>query len=212
MVVFVRHGEAQDNDPQHKKVGGWSPAPLNHEGIQQAHQAGQLLAGLHPDSFHTSDIPRAHQTAQIVGKYIGHAPVSTSALRTWNSGSLAGKKYADAQDQVKYYLDHPNIPVPGGESIDAYLERFLGFIKPLVQDDKQHLIVGHSRGAGSLQGVASPVGGVGQQVDRAFMQNKPEIHPGGMLVIHPSWALQIHNLPKISGASKSRQGIMDRMS
>ena len=195
-----------------ERLRGWLPVPLTPEGVAQAHQAGKGLAGLHPASFTASDLPRAQQTARILEQYIGHQSTPHTGLRDWNTGALAGQKFTDIKDQLFHHIDNPDLAVHQGEPINHYLDRFLALVRPLVASPDLHIVVGHARGASILQGIASKVGGKGQHVDPAFLKVRPEVKPGGIMVIDPDWNVTIHNLPAPSERSKARQGILDHMS
>ncbi len=182
MLVYVRHGKTSLNLPGGKEsLRGWLPVPLTPEGRDQAKATGKDLKGITPATFSSSDLPRALETARIVGSQIGHLPSPDTDIRDWNTGSLAGQKFVDVKDQLMHLIDHPDEPAPGGESLNSYLNRFVPAMKRRIADPGVHLVVGHARGASILQGLASPVGGVGENIDRTFLKARPDVQPGEVL-------------------------------
>ena len=191
MLVYVRHGKTALNLGGSKEtLRGWLPVPLTPEGRQQAKDAGQQLKGIRPDTFTSSDLPRAMETAHLVGKAIGHAASPDTNIRDWNTGDLAGKKFTDVKDHLMHLVDHPDEPAPHGESLNSYLNRFVPAMKSRINDPGIHLVVGHARGASVLEGIASPVGGVGQDVDKAFVKARPTTQPGEILHVPANYDLK----------------------
>ena len=193
MLIYLRHGETKLNGTgDGERLRGWLPVPLTPKGVRQAHAAGKSL-GLKPDTFHTSDLPRALQTANIVGSHLGMTPHVNTNIRDWNTGSLAGTSVKEALPQLQHLIDHPDEPAPGGEPFQTYLNRFVPAMKALVASPGVHLVVGHARGGAILDGIASPVGGVGDQTDPAMVKEKPRVQPGGAMLINPQWQVKVKN-------------------
>ena len=71
MKIYVfRHGET-DWNAQHR-IQGRTDVPLNENGIRQANEMGQKLAGkIAPDYMVVSDLSRAGDTGRIIAGYIG---------------------------------------------------------------------------------------------------------------------------------------------
>ena len=66
MIIFLRHGQAENNTK--KILAGRSPGVnLTKVGIQQAEQSGKMLKSLNISTIYSSPIDRALQTAEIVG-------------------------------------------------------------------------------------------------------------------------------------------------
>ena len=191
MLIYLRHGKTGLNLGGGKEaLRGWLPVPLTSEGRTQAKRAGEALKGLHTDTFSTSDLPRAVETAQIVGKQMGTMPILDPSIRDWHTGNLAGQKYEDVKHVLHYYVDHPDEPVPGGESLNTYLVRFVPAMRRRIDDPGTHLVVGHARGTSILQGIASPVGGKGLDIDAAYLKKRPDVDPGTAIQITPDWTIQ----------------------
>lgn len=196
MLIYVRHGKTQA-DQTSATVGGWSSEPLDSKGKDQAYTLGRTIAGygLAPNefSFESSDIPRAAQTADIIGQHIGRGPDMNPSLRTWNTGQLIDTPYETALPIIKKLIAAPYQSAPGGESIGTFMDRFVPTIKEKVASPKIHLVVGHSRGAAVIEGLASKVGGVGEAVNKDFLMQRSSVKPGGIMLIQPDWSFKVEN-------------------
>ncbi len=77
-IYIVRHGHPkQGTGIAYDRVPG---PPLSEIGQEEARVAGLYLAHFKPDRIYTSPLDRAYQTAEIVGKAIGHNPLIEERL------------------------------------------------------------------------------------------------------------------------------------
>lgn len=207
MLIYLRHGKTGLNlGGTQEALRGWLPVPLTPEGRQQAQAAGEELKGMQPATFSTSDLKRAVETSAIVGKAIGKFALPDPAIRDWNTGHLAGQKFQDVKDVLHYYVDHPDEAVPGGEPLNEYLNRFVPAMKSRIHDSGVHLVTGHARGTSILQGIASPIGGKGLDIDAAYLKKRPDVQPGEIIQIPSSWDIskftRVNALSRLKEASK----------
>ncbi len=75
-------------------VGSWTDWALSELGVQQANRIGEKLkTELSEKKFvmYSSDLLRAKQTAENVGKYLGLTPILRTKLRERNLGKCCGK-------------------------------------------------------------------------------------------------------------------------
>lgn len=122
LMYVMRHGTTDANLKDIYR--GWGPYQLDDEGIQAAQQAAEYLKGRGITMIVTSTLPRHKQTAEIVSKALGNAPIIYDEdLRTLNVGVYTGKKKSEAEDDVQYYLENPDEEIPGGESVSDFQER-----------------------------------------------------------------------------------------
>lgn len=191
-LLYVRHGSTQLNARgAAERSRGWLPVGLAPDGVKDAQEAAQHMPPADQiASFSASDLPRAMQTAQVIGQAIGKEPDPLPALRTWNTGRLGGQKTKDIMPLMQALISNPTVPAPDGEPFNHYLSRLIGVLKPAVRDPGLHVMVGHGWGASVLEGLADPVGGVGQNVARKSLSNKPTIEPGGMMLVRPDWSIE----------------------
>ena len=80
-LTFVRHGESEANV---QKVYWNAPQGygLTDKGVQQAAALAELLAERPYSNLYSSPVLRAVQTAQIVGRRLGLAPLRVRKART----------------------------------------------------------------------------------------------------------------------------------
>jgi broad specificity phosphatase PhoE len=142
-ILFVRHGETS--------MRGWNNPPLTNEGVKEAHKAAEQLAPYPLHHIYAGDLARTAKTAQIISKKTGVAFTKTQKLRPWDYGKLTGETINDASlKALRYYQEHPNKPVPRGESYADFYKRFSSAVqsmKKYVQDHPEAALVAvtHSR-------------------------------------------------------------------
>jgi broad specificity phosphatase PhoE len=127
-VYLIRHGETDWNTS-----GRWQgilPISLNDTGRQQAQKLAVYLSrsGVAIDTLYTSDLPRAYETASIIGAMIGKVPITDERLRELNVGVFQGlaRPEIEAQypDSYSSFLANPlEYIIPGGESRRQLQER-----------------------------------------------------------------------------------------
>jgi broad specificity phosphatase PhoE len=193
MLVYIRHGAtALNKGGSEERLRGWLPVPLSDLGRQQAHTTAKKLS-MDPASFESSDLPRALQTAQIVSHHLESPFTPNAAIRDWNTGELAGQKVDDVMPMLKFLIANPDESAPGGEPLNAYLDRFVPAMRKKVADPGVHLVVGHARGATILEGIADPNGGVGGEISPTFLLERPRVKPGGILIVNKDWRTSVDN-------------------
>lgn len=105
-IVFVRHGESEKNVINLVTSEVVEKYPLTQNGEEQAKSAGKKLKVLTKiDSFYTSPILRARQSADIISKSIGLTPVVDFRLKERNFGILEG---ALEPEGVEWRFDRRN--------------------------------------------------------------------------------------------------------
>lgn len=96
-ILVARHGETDWN--KNSKWQGLSDIPLNESGIAQARKLGEALKAEHIGTIYSSDLKRAHRTAEIVAEMLGVDSVKTDArLRERFLGKFEGWKTNDVAD------------------------------------------------------------------------------------------------------------------
>src|SRR5215467_7010404 len=128
MTTFylVRHGATKLNnqtDMSQDRIRAWSDIPLSPEGREHAKEVAESLKGKGIRVIISSDLGRAVETADIIGKAIGVKPVYTQKLRPWDLGELTGKTTEEAIPIIKQYIKDGDKPVPKGESFDSFKHR-----------------------------------------------------------------------------------------
>lgn len=85
-------------------VGSWTDWDLSELGRQQAENIGKKLSAElagKPVVMYASDLARAKQTAEIVGKHLGLQPILETALRERNLGKCVGKSIQRLKEHIE---------------------------------------------------------------------------------------------------------------
>ena len=91
-IITVQHTQSVHHT--NGMVGSWTDWELSELGVQQANRIGEKLkAELSGKKFvmYSSDLLRAKQTAENIGRYLGLTPILRTELRERNLGKCCGK-------------------------------------------------------------------------------------------------------------------------
>ncbi len=169
-LVFVRHGRAA-------VAPGVFPPPgtlLTPAGRAEVEALGVTLAhgGLRSTALWSSDLPRAAETAAILGTALGVAPRLDRRLREADPGTWAGLTVAEVEatrpaDAAAWLADLTGYAPPGGESLAQAATRVRAALDDLLALARRAagpcLVVGHSGTARVLLADA-----LGLPLDRAI--------------------------------------------
>jgi probable phosphoglycerate mutase len=148
-VILVRHGETDWN--AEGRIQGHLAVPLNERGQAQAEAVGARLAPVPFTALYSSDLLRARQTAEAIGRASGQRVRDEPRLREWDLGILSGLMRTVAEELHpeafgifrKRILDEP---VPGGESIRARYERVTVAVQDIAARHPGETVVAVSHG------------------------------------------------------------------
>ena len=134
-LFLVRHGETTSNSEG--RLQGHLDVPLNDKGRWQAKQAAERLARANIETLYASDLVRAFETAQIIGKRLNLEVIPSQNLREANLGCFQGKTWAEIQylypDQFKArQLDPLHTAPEGGESTWQLYQRAAGEVERII--------------------------------------------------------------------------------
>lgn len=160
MVIYlVRHGKDEET-----VRGGWSRQPLTNTGVKQAERLAKFVkenqAILRIRHIYSSDLPRAMETANQIGKGISLPVMPAPQFREVNNGELAGMKNALALErypglfwnQLEWEQCYPS-----GESPRQFTERIESAWNDFAQQQNENvLLVTH---AGVMQVIRAVIGG-----------------------------------------------------
>ncbi len=139
-LLLARHGETAWNKKQ--RLQGSHDLPLATSGRKQAKELAESLTKFSIDRIFASDLKRAYQTAEIVGKKL---KVSTEKEEGFNErfyGTLEGKTWPNIQKEL----------LETNSSIDDFAEQFSEFSSRVLSafadilksnQDKNSLIICH---------------------------------------------------------------------
>jgi glucosyl-3-phosphoglycerate phosphatase len=137
-LLCIRHAQSTWN-----ALGRWqgqADPPLSDAGRRAAEQLAQRLAGERTGAaaLVTSDLLRAHETAQILGRGLALAPEPWPELREADIGSWSGRVSAEIEalwpdDYRRFRAGDLELRPGGGESRRALRERALRALAALEQ-------------------------------------------------------------------------------
>jgi len=145
-LILVRHGESEYMVSG--LTGGWTDLPLTELGKKQAVYTGQSLQYLRdsPFLFYSSDLVRAQQTADIVGRALDKEPVLVEELRELNNGIARDLTLEEAQ-KIRYPVTDSVmdwVPYPEAESWRMLHDRVVSFMNRVQPHGDTALLVTHS--------------------------------------------------------------------
>jgi len=119
-IILIRHGLTDDNTTN--TLQGHRPVPLNVIGITQAEQLGRRLRreGENFDLLISSDLMRAWQTAEVIGKSCGIKVMPDSAWRERAMGEWEGKTMGELS---LWQAAAGTIAPPGAEPSEVFRRR-----------------------------------------------------------------------------------------
>jgi len=147
MLIFVRHAPTAHNhpDPAKDRTRGQLALPPTLEGRQCAVDTGERFRGIPLAEVYSSDMPAASIVAEEIAQVTGAPLTLTPALRSWHLGDLAGQPVAATVEALKQYMHAPDTPIPGGESWNSFVDRYLGFLRPHWAQPGYCALVTHGR-------------------------------------------------------------------
>jgi len=116
MIYWIRHGETPGNRDRRVQV---PETPLSDRGLAQAERLGRRLREAGLVRLLSSDLARAHMTAEAVAGATGLEPELHDVYQERNFGDLRGTLYAD----LGFDLFAPDVEPPAGESWPTFHAR-----------------------------------------------------------------------------------------
>lgn len=129
LVYVARHGTTDLN--QQDAFRGPIDAPLDKAGFRDAHALAHYMKPIELSHIIHSDKKRTRETAHIVAERKGMEPLANPGLQAWNVGNLGGQPKTDENlDLVEWHVNHPDIPLPGGQSLNEFKTQ----VRPLIAE------------------------------------------------------------------------------
>lgn len=127
VAFFIRHGETDLNDPPEggkERFRGDADVELNDEGKKQANA---LVPFFNAREFSAAFHSGMHRTAQTIEPLMtakGMVAHEVEGLNSLNTGDFTGlPKTEENRKKLDWYREHPNVKIPGGESVDDFRRR-----------------------------------------------------------------------------------------
>ena len=148
-IIAIRHGETAWNAGM--RLQGHTDIELNAKGQWQAQRVARALAEECIDAVYSSDLSRAHATAQAIAQHntglIDKTVPTHTGLRERGFGTFEGQTYAQiAQDwpeeSERWRTRDPHFAPPGGESLVQLRERIQSTVDALAsQHVGEHIVL-----------------------------------------------------------------------
>lgn len=146
---LVRHGQTVWNTLG--QTQGHGNSPLTELGIQQAKDLAEALKEYPIDIIYCSDLGRAVETAEIIGKELNIEIHPTESLREMGFGVWEGMPLREIEkiypESFKMWRNEPEkVHIEGGETLDMIKQRQDKLIEELNEKykNKHILLVSHS--------------------------------------------------------------------
>lgn len=151
-IYFVRHGKTEWN-LEGRFQGQRGDSALLPESFEDIQLLGEHLADVPFDRIFSSDLKRAHITAELIHQANHHSKIveTTPQLREWDFGRLEGTKIRLMQDiypqqytALKTNLAQFNSSMFEAETVYQATQRIIQFVKDLKDSQAETvLIVSH---------------------------------------------------------------------
>ncbi len=142
-VIFVRPGETAWNVEE--RWQGWLDVPLNDHGRHQVERLATLMRNIGLGALYSSDLRRAVESAEVIGRHSGLDPMLGARLRERNIGRWQGLKLDEVRqwfpkDYTLYSADRMNFRIPDGETLLDVQERMSAAFDDIVRQDAAETI------------------------------------------------------------------------
>ena len=123
VLYGVRHGTTKANIED--EFRGLEDYKLEEKGITEAHEAAEwfLEHKVKPVLIVCSPLSRARRTAETLGEALGAEVRVDEELKPLDVGKFTGEEKDKAWEHFTHYLDHPDEPIPDGESVNHFADR-----------------------------------------------------------------------------------------
>ena len=141
-IITIQHTESVHHT--NGMVGSWTDWNLSEKGIFQAENIGKNLSAELSEKYvvYSSDLLRAKETAEIVGKHLGSKPIFKTELRERNLGEAVGKSV----QWLRENMEKPERTVddrlfPSSESRRDEWNRLKPFFDEITSNDEEYIII-----------------------------------------------------------------------
>jgi probable phosphoglycerate mutase len=178
LVYLVRHGATDWN--QAGRIQGQLDIPLNAAGRMQAQLVAQRLATVGATALYSSDLLRAYETAQIIGRATGLPVMQHPGLRemhfgTWQGLTVQQIRERDPEVYAARREDPYDVPPPGGQTWRQFYEQAVGTLHDILQATAARCLI-VSTHSGVCTVLALEALGLGYRGKRTFGNANCAIH------------------------------------
>ncbi len=147
-IILIRHGATTWN--KLGKYYGWTDIDLSEDGILQAKCLAENFPVPKIDEIYSSDLRRAYNTAEYIGKKFNCDIQTSKNLREMNFGKWEGLVYPEVlarwPEEIEKFIEEPDkIKVPGGETFLQVQQRVMDSVDNILNanNNKTVVIVAH---------------------------------------------------------------------
>jgi HK97 family phage portal protein len=139
-LYLVEHGRTDYSASG--KMHGNHDISLNDDGRADADKAADWFKK-HANNVRkivSSDLKRARETADAIGKHLNVVVSVDQSLRPWRIGEFSGQTpdYKDSKgNDFQHYIDHPDEIIPLGESFNVFIERYIRAFRTYLSEAEQ---------------------------------------------------------------------------
>lgn len=141
-IITIQHTQSLHHT--NGMVGSWTDWELSDFGKEQAENIGKNLSEELSEKYviYSSDLLRAKQTAEIVGKHLGVEPIFKTELRERNLGEAVGKSV----EWLRKNMEKPERTVddrlfPSAESRREEWNRLKPFFDEITSNEEEYIII-----------------------------------------------------------------------
>ena len=142
-IITIQHTQSVHHT--NGMVGSWTDWDLSDTGKIQAENIGRKLSEEFKDRkfvMYSSDLKRAKQTAEIVGRHMGLEPILTKALRERNLGKCCGKSVQWLRENIECQEKTVDDRMfSDAESRRDEWNRLLPFFGEIMESDDENIII-----------------------------------------------------------------------
>ena len=142
-IITIQHTQSVHHT--NGMVGSWTDWDLSELGQRQADNIGRNLASVvGEDKFvlYSSDLKRAKQTAEAVGRYLNLTPILRAELREGNLGKACGKSVQWLRENLE--MQEKTVDdclFSDAESRRDIWNRLLPFFHEIMENDEENIII-----------------------------------------------------------------------
>jgi probable phosphoglycerate mutase len=177
VALVIRHGETSLN--KNNEFRGDIDVPLDADGLKQAEELGAFFKGKKFSGVYGSTRKRVKQTLDPILKENKLKMRPLKSLDSLNTGELAGQpKSEENLKELKWYREHPQETIPGGEKVAGFRKRVDSKMLDLIHR-------GESSNAPVLIGAH---GSIVKEIGRLLHDDMDhaKVEPGGVVAIYKS--------------------------
>ena len=142
-IITIQHTQSVHHT--NGMVGSWTDWDLSELGRVQADNIGRNLVdytGGAPFVLYSSDLKRAVQTAEAIGRYLGLAPMLRQELRERNLGKACGKSVQWLRENLEMQEKTVDDRLfSDGESRRDAWNRLLPFFNEIMENGEENILI-----------------------------------------------------------------------